>query len=108
MEFEQECFDRNCILRISESAWKSDVKDYLSIVPIYCKLCKNECKTTRDGNFMKGSLGCHCKNKGEKAVFKFLQGEGFQVSPGKVDWCVNDKTGFHLPFDMIIHPCKKC
>jgi len=98
------CEKRDCDLEISLKDWLRDVETICSKVPIRCRKCRHKCKSTDIHHFIRGILGCRCKNKCENIVRGFLE-EVFgkdRILDGRVDWCVNPVTNYKLPFDMII------
>jgi len=52
------------------------------------------------------SVGCwcpNCKHKTESKLYDYLLSQNIQVTrQAKFDWCKNDETGKHLPFDFVV------
>lgn len=119
------CDDNNCMTCFNKSFLSFDDKKKLSCWSIKnkinprdifkgttekylfdCSECKNEFKSSISHITNKNSLTwCPtCKNKTEKKLLTFLQkyyNNDVKYQP-KFDWCKNEDTNKHLPFDFVI------
>ena len=108
-EFNALCQERNCTLLMTWSEWDQSDVSSTSIVKIKCNTCGAEVDTTRILGFTQGRLGCGCYKKSEYMMKVFLQ-DTFgkdKILDGRVDWCVNPRTGNNFPFDMILEERKQ-
>ena len=56
------------------------------------------CKITCENNWCP-----NCKHKTERKLYKYLLSQNIETTrQAKFDWCKNEQTGKHLPFDFVI------
>jgi very-short-patch-repair endonuclease len=68
----------------------------------HCDTCNHVFQSTLN-NVSKGQWCPNCKHKTERKLHEYLLSQNIPVSrQAKFDWCKNDETGKHLPFDFAI------
>ena len=67
-----------------------------------CETCKDSF-TTRLANVSNGQWCPNCKHKTERKLYEYLLLQNIQtIRQANFDWCKNEETGKHLPFDFVI------
>lgn len=67
-----------------------------------CKECETVFQATLS-SISRGRWCPNCKHKTERKLYEYLLSQNIQTTrQAKFDWCKNEDTGKHLPFDFVI------
>jgi len=106
----EECYSKSFASHPKAKYWSTDNdKKPRQFMKCSAKKCKFLCDTCNHhfecslNNIVKGNWCPYCVNKTERKLYDYLLSQNIQVTrQAKFDWCKNDETGKHLPFDFLV------